>query len=81
MRSNANLEEFTYAASHDLKEPIRKINIFSNQLKAQLTDRLKENESRLFGRILNATERMGNLIDDLLLYSHVSQRPHRNRNC
>jgi light-regulated signal transduction histidine kinase (bacteriophytochrome) len=76
-RSNANLEEFTYAASHDLKEPIRKITIFSNQLKAQLSDRLKENETRLFSRIQNATERMGNLIDDLLVYSHVSQRPHQ----
>ena len=75
-RSNAHLEEFTYAASHDLKEPIRKITIFSNQLKSKLADRLKENESRLFGRILNATERMGNLVDDLLLYSHVTQRPH-----
>ena len=74
-RSNANLEEFTYAASHDLKEPIRKITIFNNQLRAQLTDRLAENENRLFGRIQNATERMGNLIDDLLLYSHVTQRP------
>jgi PAS domain S-box-containing protein len=75
-RSNANLEEFTYAASHDLKEPIRKIAIFSNQLKAQLTDRLNENENRLFGRVQNATERMRDLIDDLLLYSHVTQRPH-----
>lgn len=75
-RSNSNLEEFTYAASHDLKEPIRKITIFGNELKSQLTDRLKENESRLFSRIQNATERMGNLIDDLLLYSHVTERPH-----
>ena len=74
-RSNANLEEFTHAASHDLKEPIRKISLFSDQLKEQLTDRLKENESRLLGRILNSTERMGNLVDDLLLYSRVSQRP------
>ncbi len=75
-RSNANLEEFAYAASHDLKEPIRKITFFSHQLKDQLADRLRENEKFYFGRIEHATERMGNLIDDLLLYSHVSQRPH-----
>jgi two-component system CheB/CheR fusion protein len=75
-RSNSKLEEFTYAASHDLKEPMRKISIFTHQLKDQLGDRLKENENRLFSRILKSTERMANLVDDLLLYSHVSQRPH-----
>jgi PAS domain S-box-containing protein len=74
-RSNQNLEEFAHAASHDLKEPVRKITYFTQQLKDQLGDRLKESESRSFTRIANATERMGNLIDDLLLYSHVSHRP------
>jgi hypothetical protein len=75
-RSNQNLEEFAHAASHDLKEPIRKINFFTSQLKVQLRELLKETELRSFNRIENATERMGQLIDDLLLYSHVSQRPH-----
>lgn len=75
-RSNQNLEEFAHAASHDLKEPIRKIHFFTHQLREQLSSRLKDNENRSFSRIENATERMGNLIDDLLLYSHVSQRPH-----
>jgi PAS domain S-box-containing protein len=75
-RSNQNLEEFAHAASHDLKEPVRKINFFTTQLKSQLSTHLKEAELRSFGRIENASERMGNLIDDLLLYSHVSQRPH-----
>ena len=74
-RSNQNLEEFAHAASHDLKEPIRKIHYFTNQLKAQLSNHLNENEARSFDRIENATRRMGNLIDDLLLYSHVSVRP------
>ena len=75
-RSNQNLEEFAHAASHDLKEPIRKIHFFTNQLKEQLRNNLKEAEMRSFTRIENATQRMNNLIDDLLLYSHVSQRPH-----
>ncbi|OLY91222.1 hypothetical protein BUE76_04380 [Cnuella takakiae] len=75
-RSNQNLEEFAHAASHDLKEPIRKIHFFTHQLRAQLGDRLTDSEVRSFSRIENATKRMGNLIDDLLLYSHVSQRPH-----
>ena len=75
-RSNQNLEEFAHAASHDLKEPVRKIHFYINQLKVQLSTQLQEGQVRVFGRIENATERMGNLIDDLLLYSHVSQRPH-----
>ncbi|MBE7171697.1 MAG: PAS domain-containing protein [Williamsia sp.] len=75
-RSNQNLEEFAHAASHDLKEPIRKIHFFTNQLKHQLSEQLKEGELTSFERIENATERMATLIDDLLLYSHVSQRPH-----
>ncbi len=75
-RSNQNLEEFAHAASHDLKEPIRKIHYFTHQLREQLSGQLQEAELRSFSRIENATQRMGNLIDDLLLYSHVSQRPH-----
>jgi PAS domain S-box-containing protein len=75
-RSNQNLEEFAHAASHDLKEPVRKIHFFTNQLKDQLRTHLQEGQVRAFSRIENATERMGNLIDDLLLYSHVSQRPY-----
>jgi PAS domain S-box-containing protein len=75
-RSNQNLEEFAHAASHDLKEPIRKIHFFTHQLKGQLSPHLKEVEIRSFNRIERATDRMRNLIDDLLLYSHVSHRPH-----
>lgn len=76
-RSNSNLEEFAHAASHDLKEPIRKIRYFSSRLKERLQNRLHEEEEALFAPIERATERMSELIDDLLLYSHVSQRPHK----
>jgi PAS domain S-box-containing protein len=75
-RSNQNLEDFAHAASHDLKEPVRKINFFTQRLKQQLSNQLTETDARLFHRIENATHRMGTLIDDLLLYSHVSQKPH-----
>ncbi len=74
-RSNQYLEEFAYAASHDLKEPLRKILYFTSKLKMQLSTHLQEEQETSFERIENATERMGNLIDDLLLYSHVSQQP------
>lgn len=74
-RSNQDLEEFAHVASHDLKQPIRKIQFFSERLKQQLADRLSEDEDHTFQRIQVASQRMGLLIDDLLLYSHVSQRP------
>lgn len=75
-RSNQNLEEFAHAASHDLKEPVRKIHFFTSMLKDELTAQLSDSQARAFARIENASQRMGNLIDDLLLYSHVSHRPH-----
>jgi light-regulated signal transduction histidine kinase (bacteriophytochrome) len=75
-RSNANLEEFAYAASHDLKEPVRKVHFFTDRLKTKLGDRLHAEELQLLERIENATGRMRLLIDDLLEYSHVN---HLNR--
>jgi PAS domain S-box-containing protein len=75
-RSNANLEEFAHAASHDMKEPIRKIRFFTQRLREQLLPQLQESDLRFFARIEDATGRMGTLIDDLLLYSHFTQLPH-----
>lgn len=72
-RSNLNLEEFAYAASHDMKEPIRKIHFFSDRLKEKLSDKMEEDDRGLFLRMENASKRMAALIDDLLMYSHVSR--------
>ncbi|HEX6335159.1 MAG TPA: PAS domain-containing protein, partial [Flavisolibacter sp.] len=74
-RSNANLEEFAYAASHDMKEPIRKIHYFANRIKSSISDRFTEEEARYFERMEAAARRMGLLIDDLLSYSQVSVKP------
>jgi light-regulated signal transduction histidine kinase (bacteriophytochrome) len=74
-RSNSNLEEFAHAASHDLKEPIRKVHFFSSRLKASLADRMTEDEKKFFDRMENAAARMSLLVDDLLEYSHVSFHP------
>jgi hypothetical protein len=72
-RSNANLEEFAHAASHDLKEPIRKVQTFTSRLKETLADKMTATERGYFERMEVAAKRMGNLVDDLLEYSHVSQ--------
>lgn len=74
MRTNANLEEFTYAASHDLKEPVRKIHVFSDRLKHSLAAKITETERNFFERIELASRRMSSLIDDLLTYSEVGHQ-------
>jgi signal transduction histidine kinase len=71
--TNANLEEFAYAASHDLKEPVRKMQFFSNRLKEELNDKLNDAQKNLFERLENASIRMQKLIDDLLEYSHAAK--------
>lgn len=75
-RSNQHLEEFAHAASHDLKEPIRKVQVFLSLLQKELTGVVNERAMEQLQRIENATSRMSALVDDLLQYSHVSQRPH-----
>ena len=72
-RSNESLEDFTSAASHDLKEPIRKVHFFTERLKEKLQERLSSEERKLLERVENATARMRLLVDDLLEYSHVSR--------
>ncbi|HYH15704.1 MAG TPA: ATP-binding protein [Flavisolibacter sp.] len=72
-RSNTNLEEFAYAASHDMKEPLRKIHFFADRLKVRLADKLVDEDRRYFERLEAGVSRMTTLIDDLLLYSHVNR--------
>jgi light-regulated signal transduction histidine kinase (bacteriophytochrome) len=73
-RSNKNLEEFAYAASHDLKEPTRKIRFFTERLKDSLGEKLSPRERGFFERMEVASNRMNTLIDDLLSYSTLSQK-------
>lgn len=73
-RSNQNLEEFAYAASHDLQEPLRKIHTFADKLRQELAPQLHDRHLALFERIESATRRMRHLIDDLLSYSEAGIR-------
>lgn len=74
-RSNSNLEEFAFAASHDLKEPIRKIHFFAERIKNLVSEKLNADELKMFGRLESATLRMSGLVDDLLAFSQVSLKP------
>jgi signal transduction histidine kinase len=71
-RSNSNLEDFAYAASHDLKEPVRKIRFYADYIRQMLSDRMTDVEKRYLDKMDSASRRMGALIDDLLAYSQVS---------
>lgn len=74
-RSNINLEQFAYAASHNLKEPARKIHLFANQLKNELSNNV-EGQDRLYFERLEANSRhMINQIDKLLSYAQAGIPP------
>lgn len=72
-KSNQELEDFAYVASHDLKEPLRKIVSFSARLKTKYGEVLDEKGVFYIERLENAGMRMQRLIDDLLTYSKVSR--------
>lgn len=69
---NEQLEQFAYAASHDMKEPLRKIIFYNNHLFEKASPNLNEKEKEYLNRSIAAAKRMGNLIDDLLSYSKAS---------
>ncbi|GAB3914304.1 hypothetical protein GCM10028803_59510 [Larkinella knui] len=70
--SNENLEQFAYIASHDLQEPLRKLQAFGDVLQSQFADSLVDGEVDLVRRIQNSAKRMQVLVRDLLTYSRLS---------
>ena len=72
-RSNKELEEFAYIASHDLQEPLRKITSFSERLKEKLPANLEPEVQVYLNRMLAATDNMRTLIDNLLEFSRTSR--------
>ena len=69
---NDQLKQFTYAASHDLQEPLRKIGFFIDRLLFNLGPTLSEDNKKITDRIQKTATRMRSLIDDLLAYSNTS---------
>ncbi len=72
-RSNSDLAEFAYVASHDLQTPLRSIVGFSKFLSKEYGDKLDEEGHDYIRRLSNAAGRMKTLIDDLLAYSRVGR--------
>ncbi len=71
-KSNKELEQFAYTASHDLQEPLRKIQFFGSRLKTNYENVLEEKAIDYIDRMINAVTRMENFIKDLLQYSRIS---------
>jgi signal transduction histidine kinase len=73
-RSNRELQDFAYTASHDLQEPLRKILTFGDRLKAKCGETLGEQGRDYLERMQNAAQRMQTLINDLLAFSRVTTK-------
>jgi signal transduction histidine kinase len=73
--ANAELESFSYSVSHDLRAPLRAINGFSQALLEDFGSTLPPDGQSLLARVRENTKRMGQLIDDLLVFSRLGRKP------
>lgn len=73
-RSNQDLEKFAYAASHDLQEPLRKVQTFGDRLKAKFKTKLGAEGLDCLERMESAVQRMQSLIDGLLGFARVATK-------
>jgi PAS domain S-box-containing protein len=73
VRVNQELEEFTYVVSHDLKEPLRTLEAFSNFLAQDYGDKLGGEGKEFISHLVQASRRLGRLIDDLLMLSRTGR--------
>jgi signal transduction histidine kinase len=72
LRANADLEQFAHSASHDLREPLRSIGVYSELLSRNYRGLLDQKGIEFLGFIQSAAKRMDTLLSDLLSYAHAS---------
>jgi PAS domain S-box-containing protein len=72
IKTNKELESFNYIASHDLQEPLHKIQIFSDAILSNDFENLSEKGKKYFNRMFNAANRMQQLIEDFLAFSRAT---------
>jgi signal transduction histidine kinase len=70
-KSNSELETFAYAASHDLKEPLRMIGMYTTLLQRRMGGNLSEENLEFMGYVTDGVNRMQRMLDDLLDYSRI----------
>lgn len=71
-RSNADLQQFAHVASHDLKEPVRKIRTFTSRLQQELNDHISDAAKSYLDKVMSASTRMIKMIDGVLEYSTIN---------
>jgi PAS domain S-box-containing protein len=74
-RSNSDLRQFAYSASHDLREPLRQLAVFSELVQAKYQSQLPPDASLLIQHVVDSAHRMERLLKDLLAYTQAADSP------
>src|SRR5690606_21918293 len=69
--SNQQLEQFAHVASHDMKEPIRKISLFAERVRSDKTNALSEQSQSDLNKIQSSATRLAQMVDGVLTYSSL----------